>query len=131
MSVESDAVADERSAVEAMGRELGEAIAELPEYEAFEAAREAVQADDEAQEKIRAFEQRRQEFMLARQTGEADEEQLRDVQAAQEELHAIPAMAEFLAAQDELVGRLEDINRAISEPLAVDFGGEAGGCCHD
>ena len=115
MSVESDAVADERPAVESMGHELGEAIAELPEYEAFEAAREAVQADDEAQELIRAFEQQRQSFMLARQTGQADEEQLQEVQAA----------------QDELVDRLEDVNRAISAPLAIDFGGEAGGCCHD
>jgi cell fate (sporulation/competence/biofilm development) regulator YlbF (YheA/YmcA/DUF963 family) len=131
MSVESDAVADERPAVESMGHELGEAIAELPEYEAFEAAREAVQADDEAQELIRAFEQQRQSFMLARQTGQADEEQLQEVQAAQEALHDLPVMAEFLAAQDELVDRLEDVNRAISAPLAIDFGGEAGGCCHD
>lgn len=131
MSVDTETAAEERSSVEAMGRELGEAIAELPEYEAFEAARQAVQADDEAQEKIKAFEQVRQEFMLARQTGQASDEDLQDVQEAQETLHDLPVMVDFLEAQDELVDRLEDVNRAISAPLAIDFGGEAGGCCHD
>ncbi|MDZ7702542.1 MAG: YlbF family regulator [Halobacteriales archaeon] len=131
MSVDTEAAADERSSVEAMGRELGDAIAELPEYEAFEAARQAVQADDEAQEKIKEFEQVRQQFAMARQTGQADEEDLEGVQQAQEELHALPVMEEFIEAQEALVDQLEAVNEAISEPLAVDFGGEAGGCCND
>ena len=126
-----DTAAESAPDVEAMGRELGEAIAELPEYEAFEAAREAVQADDEAQRHIRAFEQARQEFALARQLGEADEDALEAVQAAQRELHDLPVMAEYLDAQDALVDRLEGVNEAISAPLVVDFGGEAGGCCQD
>jgi cell fate (sporulation/competence/biofilm development) regulator YlbF (YheA/YmcA/DUF963 family) len=40
-------------------------------------------------------------------------------------------MREFLDAQDALSETLEAVNEAISEPLAVDFGGEAGGCCQD
>jgi cell fate (sporulation/competence/biofilm development) regulator YlbF (YheA/YmcA/DUF963 family) len=40
-------------------------------------------------------------------------------------------MAEYLEAQAALQERLETVNEAISEPLAVDFGGEAGGCCQD
>jgi cell fate (sporulation/competence/biofilm development) regulator YlbF (YheA/YmcA/DUF963 family) len=131
MSVDTEPAAEERPTVDEMGRGLGEAIAELPEYEAFEAAREAVQADDEAQEKIKEFEQVRQQFMLAKQSGQAEEEDLEGVQAAQEELHSLPVMAEFIEAQEELVDRLEDVNKAISEPLAIDFGGEAGGCCQD
>lgn len=131
MSVETEPATEEGPAVVDMGRELGEAIAEIPEYQDFEAAREDVQADDEAQEKIQEFEQVRQQFMLARQTGQAGEEDLRGVQQAQEELHALPVMEAFLEAQEELVDRLEDVNKAISEPLAIDFGGEAGGCCHD
>jgi len=131
MSVDIESAADERSGVEAMGRELGEAIAELPEYEAFEAARQAVQADDEAQEKIKEFEQVRQQFMLAKQSGQASEEDLQGVQEAQEELHSLPIMADFVEAQETLVNRLETVNEAISDPLAIDFGGEAGGCCND
>jgi cell fate (sporulation/competence/biofilm development) regulator YlbF (YheA/YmcA/DUF963 family) len=40
-------------------------------------------------------------------------------------------MAEYLDAQEELQDKLESVNMAISEELAVDFGGEAGGCCQD
>ena len=117
--------------VEDLGTELGERIAETPEYERFEEKKRAVEADDEAQEGIREFQQLRQEFMLARQTGAADQAGLEKVQSAQSDLHSLPVMAEYLDAQSDLQDRLEAINEAVSEPLAVDFGGEAGGCCQD
>ncbi|MCO8268774.1 YlbF family regulator [Haloferax prahovense] len=117
--------------LEELGRELGEAIADHPKYEAYEEAKAAVEADDDVQELITEFNQLREEFNVARQMGEATQEGLQKVQAAQEELHSEPVMEEYLLAQAELVGELEKINEAISEPLAVDFGGEAGGCCND
>jgi len=131
MSIETPAEATDDASVEALGRELGEAITGLPEYERFEDAKAAVGESEEAQAKIDEFESIRQEFMLARQTGEATQADLREVQEAQEELHSIPVMAEYLEAQNALDARLEAINEAISEPLAVDFGEEAGGCCQD
>lgn len=131
MRTETESVPGEAVGVEALGRELGAAISELPEYEAFEAATEAVKADEEAQGLIRDFEEQRQAFAIARRTGEAGEADLADLQAAQQELHALPVMAEFLEAQAGLVERLEAVNEAISAPLAIDFGAEAGGCCQD
>ncbi|WP_049987652.1 YlbF family regulator [Halobellus rufus] len=124
MSVQTDRL-------EELGRELGEAIAETPEYEAFEETKAAVEADDDVQEQIAEFNERRDHFMHARQMGNATEENLQRVQEAQEELHSMPKMAAYLDAQEELTERLEAVNEAISDPLAVDFGGEAGGCCHD
>lgn len=117
--------------LEELGRELGEAIADHPKYEAFEEAKAKVQDDDEAQAKIAEFNQLREEFNVARQMGEATQEDLQKVQSAQEELHSVPVMEEYLLAQAEMVGELEKVNKAISAPLMVDFGGEAGGCCHD
>ncbi|WP_458204859.1 YlbF family regulator [Haladaptatus sp. NG-SE-30] len=122
---------DEKATLDEMATELGEAIAETPEYQQFEAAKAAVESDETAQEKVREFEQLRQEFMLARQTGEATQEDVTKVQQAQEDLHSLPVMEEYLEAQDVLTERLEELNRAVSEPLAVDFGGQAGGCCND
>ncbi len=132
MSVDTKAdVSDEGTSVEQMATELGEAIVETPEYQQFEEAKAEVEANEDAQGKIKEFEHLRQEFMLARQTGEATQEDVQKVQQAQEDLHSIPVMAEYLEAQNELETRLEDLNRAISEPLAVDFGQQAGGCCQD
>jgi cell fate (sporulation/competence/biofilm development) regulator YlbF (YheA/YmcA/DUF963 family) len=121
----------ETASIEELGRELGTAIADTGEYERFEEAKAAVEADDEAQEHIREFNQLREEFMFARQTGNATQEGMQKLQAKQEELHSLPVMAEYLEAQSELQDRLESVNEAISDPLAVDFGGEAGGCCQD
>lgn len=132
MSTETEpSIPDDATDVDALGRTLGKAIADLPEYQAFEEAQEAVKRDDDAQSKIQEFEELRHQFMLARQTGEASQEDVAELQAKQQELHNIPIMADFLAAQEELVERLESINEAISAPLAVDFGEEAGGCCQD
>ncbi|MFB6218514.1 MAG: YlbF family regulator [Halobacteriaceae archaeon] len=119
------------TSVEELGRELGDAIADLPEYEAFAEAKAAVEADPDTQEKIREFEQLRSEFAAARQAGEATQADVAELERAQRELHAEPTMAEFVEAKERLQERLEAVNEAISEPLAVDFGGEAGGCCQD
>jgi len=131
MSVDTDKESSTTESVESLGRELGAAITELSEYERFEEAKAAVEASEEAQSKIDEFEDIRQEFMLARQTGEATQADLREVQQAQSELHELPVMAEYLEAQNELDARLEAVNEAISDPLVVDFGEEAGGCCQD
>jgi len=121
----------EAATLEDLGRELGERIAESPEHEAFVAANEAVENDAEAQEMIREFEELRHEFMVDREAGRADRESMREVQEAQRNLHNLPVMEEYLEAQEALQDRLESVNMAISEEIAVDFGGEAGGCCQD
>lgn len=121
----------ETSRLEDLGRELGDAITDLPEYERFEAAKRAVEESEEAQERIAEFEREREEFVRARQAGDADQEDFVAVQRKQQELHRIPVMADYLEAQAELEDRLERVNEAISEPLALDFGEFAGGCCKD
>jgi len=140
MSTDSDTLESETAETETeptpdhvvdLARELGEAIADLPAYERFAEAKAAVEADQEVQEEIREFEQIRDEFMMARQTGEATRQDLRELQEAQKELHDIPKMADYLAAQSELELELQEVNEFVSEPLAVDFGEKAGGCCQE
>jgi len=121
--------ADDR--VTELAHDLGEAIADMPAYQTFLDAKAAVEADEDAQEAIREFEQLREEYLHARETGQATQEDLRTLQAAQEDLHDIPVMSEFLQAQTDLELRLQAVNEHVSEPLAIDFGEKAGGCCHD
>jgi cell fate (sporulation/competence/biofilm development) regulator YlbF (YheA/YmcA/DUF963 family) len=128
MSIETE---PPEQSVEELSQALGDAIADLPAYAAFEEAKAAVEADEELQAQIREFEQFREEFMLARQTGEATQEDLRELQSRQEDLHDVPAMAEFLQAKSKLELRLQEVNEDISAPLAIDFGQKAGGCCED
>jgi cell fate (sporulation/competence/biofilm development) regulator YlbF (YheA/YmcA/DUF963 family) len=69
--------------------------------------------------------------MMARQTGDATNDDLRELQSAQQELHEKPKMAKYLQAQSEIELTLQELNVTISEPLEVDFGEKAGGCCQD
>jgi cell fate (sporulation/competence/biofilm development) regulator YlbF (YheA/YmcA/DUF963 family) len=131
MSIDSNVAVAEDGGVEALASELGAAVADLPEHERFREAEAAVAEDAEAQEMISRFEEQREAFAMARQTGDATQEDMRELQELQQELHSLPVMAEYLEAKEALTERLETLNRAISEPLAVDFGGEAGGCCQD
>lgn len=116
---------------EDLAGELGTALAETPEYERFVETKAAVEQSPEAQEKVREFERLRDEFVHARQTGEATQEDLRTLQNAQQELHEVAEMAAFLEAQEELDARLERLNLEISSDLAIDFGDRIGSCCQD
>jgi len=132
MSVETETRDDAgENPADQLASEFGEAIAEMPIYQRFAEAKRAVENDEAAQERIQKFEAIREDFMLARQTGQADEEGLRELQAAQEELHELDVMSEYLAAQSELELRLQELNEVVSDELVVDFGEKAGGCCED
>ena len=114
--------------VRKLGVELGEALAELPEYEAFEAAKETVDNDSDVQQKMQEFEQMQKEFMVARQQGEATEEGLEELRATREELESMEAMEELRDAQNNFVEVLEVVNESISDELEVDFGDSVGSC---
>jgi cell fate (sporulation/competence/biofilm development) regulator YlbF (YheA/YmcA/DUF963 family) len=58
MSVDSETASADTDEIETLARQLGEAITDLPEYEAFEEAKAEVEASEEAQEKIAAVEER-------------------------------------------------------------------------
>jgi cell fate (sporulation/competence/biofilm development) regulator YlbF (YheA/YmcA/DUF963 family) len=122
---------DEGEDLVALARELGEAVASSPVHERFEAAEAAVEADDEARALIEEFEDRRAAFVADRERGEATRADLRELERLQSDLHDLPVVAEYLAARADLEARLDAVNDALSTPLAVDFGGEAGGCCMD
>lgn len=114
-----------------LASDLGTAIQQLDSYGRFVAAKEAVESSEPAQKQIREFEQLREEFMMARQSGDASSEDLQRLQTAQEELHELPEMDAYLTAQSDLEMDLQDLNEMISAPLSVDFGEKAGGCCND
>ncbi len=116
------------SEIETIGARLGDAIADLPEYETYVAAENAVETSMEAQEYIEAFESKREQLMLAKQVGEATQDDVAELREIQAELHELPVMEEFVEAQDALEERLTELNAAISADIEIDFAEQAGGC---
>jgi cell fate (sporulation/competence/biofilm development) regulator YlbF (YheA/YmcA/DUF963 family) len=62
MSIDSDTGGTAETPT-ALAEALGEAIAELPEYTTFMDAKQAVEADPDAQEEIAAFEATRESYL--------------------------------------------------------------------
>ena len=114
-----------------LAAELGEAITELSAYEELVEAKDAIRSDPELQREMSAFETCREEFLMAREAGTASNDDLRALQAAQEELHDDPKMAAYLRAKSDIELRLQELDYIISEPLEVELGETAGGCCQD
>jgi cell fate (sporulation/competence/biofilm development) regulator YlbF (YheA/YmcA/DUF963 family) len=131
MSIDAESGDPASATVDRLSEDLGDAIAELPAYQTFLEARRAVENDEQAQEKIRTFERLRNEYLQAKQAGTASEEDLRRLHTAQDDLHDLPVMAEYLQAQSHLERRLQKCNALISDPLAIDFSDRAGECCQD
>ncbi|WP_435077445.1 YlbF family regulator [Halococcus sp. AFM35] len=135
MSTESEAdagvEATTRDEPGTIAGDLGAAIADTPEYERFVEAKATVEQSPEAQRKVQEFERLRDQFVQARQTGEATQDDLETLQSAQQDLHNVPEMAEFLEAQEALDARLERVNQEIAADLAIDFGDRIGSCCND
>jgi cell fate (sporulation/competence/biofilm development) regulator YlbF (YheA/YmcA/DUF963 family) len=129
--VETDIDATTGTDPETVAGDLSAAIADTPEYEHFVESKAAVEGSPEAQEKVQKFERLRDQFVQARQTGEATQDDLETLQSAQQDLHEVPEMAEFLEAQEALDARLERVNQEIAADLAIDFGDRIGSCCND
>ncbi len=121
----------DRTKATELAEELGEAITELAVYEEFTEAKAAIENDAELQREMRAFEELREEFLMAREAGTASNDDLRELQAAQQELHGKPKMSAYLQAKSDVELRLQELDHIISEPLEVAFGETAGGCCQD
>ena len=131
MSIDTETASESEQSIEELAQSLGEAIADLPEYQSFIEAREAVEQDEDAQEQIAEFERARRQYMDARERGAATRDDLREMQKKQEELHEIPVMKEFLQVENDLELRLKALNEHVNEPLDIDFGDKASGCCND
>jgi cell fate (sporulation/competence/biofilm development) regulator YlbF (YheA/YmcA/DUF963 family) len=121
----------EESETVTMARDLGATLAKSQEHRAFVKAKQAVEADEAAQRRIAEFEHRRSAFVADREHGEATKADLEELERLQSALHEMDVVAEYLDAKAELESTLDAVNDALSTPLAVDFGGEAGGCCMD
>ena len=122
---------DDREDPVALAAELGAALAESPEHEAFAAAEAAVEESEAAQRRIAEFERKRSAFVADRERGEATRGDLEELERLQSELHEMDVVVEYLETKAALEAKLDAVNDAVSAPLAVDFGGEAGGCCMD
>ncbi len=113
-------------------RALARAIGESAAFRAFEAAQEALAADQDVSRRLQAFQRRQQEVQLARTWGGVDPLEEEGLEEGWRKLSLMPALRSYLHAQEDLTALLREVAGVISQEIGVDYGAAcapAGGCC--
>lgn len=113
-------------------RALAQAIAETPEYREFEAANDALERDNEATARLRAFVARQEQLRTAALWGGAAPDEQLAAEREWRELSHVPPVRRYLLAQAGLQSLFRDVTLRISSDIGVDFGASCSpnaGCC--
>lgn len=135
MSVPEPAVlnaVDLEAAALEKARALARAIGESAVFRAFEAAQEALAADEEVNRRLQAFQHRQQEVQFARTWGGADPLEEEALEEEWRKLSLTPSLRGYLRAQEDLVDVLREVAGTISQEIGMDYAAacaRAGGCC--
>ena len=126
-----NATVNQADAITASKR-LARALKESPAFERFSRVSERLEENAEANRLFSDYQRAVQDFESKKSWGGASDEEMSRITALQDELRANDIIAEYIAAQEDLIQLLQDTNGAISERLGVDFAQlakPAKGCC--
>ncbi|MDK2897379.1 MAG: hypothetical protein PWP04_1499 [Candidatus Atribacteria bacterium] len=104
---------------------LVQEIKDTSSYRNFEHFQSLLLQDPEAVDKIRQWEEKESAVIERIENGEADQEDLMELQNSSQELLSNPLILSYFQAQDKLVSVLQEINREISSELGFDFANSA------
>ncbi len=117
-----------REAAQALARK----VADSAIYKEFEAAAMAFREDAEAQKRFRAYQNAQRETQMMQSWGGSAGVSVYRFRRVEKELVAHPTYKRYMAAQEDLLIGLKDLNVYLTEKLGFDFADltkPAGGCC--
>ncbi len=103
--------------IEKKAKELGKAIASSEEYKRYVEAREEVERDEKMQELFGRYEQLRDEFYQALESGQGNEELLGKIDALEKEISSNPKMKEYMEAEANFKKLIDKVNEKIAEGI--------------
>jgi len=113
-------------------RALARAVGESPSFKAFEAAQEALVADQEVNRRLQDYQRRQQEVRLARAWSGGDPAQEATLEGEWQRLSQTATLRALLRAEEDLVALFREVTGMISQEIGIDYGAAcspAGGCC--
>jgi cell fate (sporulation/competence/biofilm development) regulator YlbF (YheA/YmcA/DUF963 family) len=120
----SDAKIEEpawRSAVESSARDLAAALAETPEFMAFERAHVRFRDDEGAQEALWAYREQQSALQTLFMLNAVGAEQRAELERLREVWMAEPSVKEYLAAQAALAATAQAVDQLLSERIGLGF----------
>lgn len=113
-------------------RALAAALAETPEYKAYDRAEMGLRHDKDAQEAIRALQERQLDLGWKQQMGLTSEAEREELQRLQQAMMAQPAVQTYVDAQKPLAVLCHEVSELVTESIGLSFAASCGpGCsCH-
>jgi len=116
--------------VRATAKAFAAAVAETPEFQAFEQSAYKLRHDSAAQRAIQAFQERQRSLGMMRQLGMLNEAQLEEIDRLHREMMADPTVQAYSTAQAVLLEMCQAAEAEISRAIGLDFAAScAPGCC--
>ncbi len=116
----------------AASKRLALALKDSPAYERLSRVAERLEENSEANRLFSDYQSAVQQFESKKGWGGQSDEEVSRINALQAELRANEIIAEYIAAQEDLIQLFRETNVAISERLGIDFAKlaiPAKGCC--
>ncbi len=116
--------------VDSAAKAFAVALAETPEFQAFEDAAVAFRQDRAAQGAVRLFQEKQRSLQMMQQLGMLTQDEMDEMKRLREAMIEQPSVRAYVEAQDELMLVCQAASRELSEVIGLDFAGAcAPGCC--
>ncbi len=121
---------DVTAEVEAAVATFAAALAETPEFQAFEEAAVVFKGDHTARQAVRLFQEKQKSLQLMQQLGAVTPEELAELQQLRQAMMDQPSVRAYVESQEELIQVCQAAAQEISVVIGIDFANAcARGCC--
>jgi cell fate (sporulation/competence/biofilm development) regulator YlbF (YheA/YmcA/DUF963 family) len=118
------------SIVKQAARDFAAAMAETPQFKAFEQAAYALRKDQAAQQAMQAYQQNQQSLRALLMLDALSAEQREELECMQSDFINLPVVQEYYTAQAELATLCQALGDALSESIGLNYAAACGvSCC--
>jgi cell fate (sporulation/competence/biofilm development) regulator YlbF (YheA/YmcA/DUF963 family) len=118
-----------RTAVNQAAYDFAAALAETPQFLAFEQAAEALQKDTHAQQVISEYQQKQQSLYMMTMLGAVSAEEQAEMTRLEQVLNANATVIAYTQCQSAFMALCQETGRHLSERIGLDFAAACGASC--
>lgn len=118
------------SVVRSAARDFAAALAETPQYQAFEQAAERFRQDQAAQQAMEAYREKQMDWRPLQMLNALSAEQAAELESLKNAFVDRPVVQEYFKAQTELASLCQTLGDALSDSIGLNYAAACGvGCC--
>ncbi|GAB4524758.1 MAG: hypothetical protein Fur0018_08580 [Anaerolineales bacterium] len=117
------------SVVKQAARDFAVALAETPQFKAFEEASLHFYKDAEAQQALQAYQRKLQSLRMMFMLNAVSPEEQSELERLHEEFLAYPSAKAYLQAQTDLVALCQVVGDLLSEQIGLNYAAACGASC--